>query len=124
VKTIIVLEHVFSVEHAVSEFSCALRPGGVAVAQVPNIAYLKHRMSMPVGRLPIMMNTDNQEFIDSWDSQHLHSHTLASLRMVFPLHDFYIEKRRCFGKAVPAEAIVAEPAWGGLDSAGALGGCT
>lgn len=97
VTMIMVLEHVFNVEHAVSEISRVLEPGGVAVVQVPNIAYLKHRIDLLLGRLPVTANTANREFIDSWDGQHLHNYTLDSLKMVFFRNGLKIEQCRCFG---------------------------
>lgn len=95
---IMVLEHVFDVEHAVREIARVLEPGGVAVVQVPNIAYLKRRIELLLGRLPITADTSDPEFKESWDGQHLHQFTLDALRMVMGRNELEVEKCHCFGR--------------------------
>ena len=53
VAAISVLEHVFDVYTFVRECNRILRPNGVLVVEVPNIAYFKHRIRLLLGRLPI-----------------------------------------------------------------------
>jgi SAM-dependent methyltransferase len=95
---IMVLEHVLVVEHAVREIARVLEPGGVAVVQVPNLAYLKRRIDLLLGRLPITADTSDAEFIHAWDGQHLHHFTLDALRMVMGRHGLWVEKCHCFGR--------------------------
>ena len=98
VTMIMVLEHVFNVDHAVAEIARVLETGGVAVVQVPNIAYLKRRIELLLGRMPVTADSSDRDFTKSWDGQHLHNFTLDSLKMVFSRYGMQIEQCRCFGR--------------------------
>jgi SAM-dependent methyltransferase len=98
VTMIMVLEHVFNVDHAVAEIARVLETGGVAVVQVPNIAYLKRRIELLLGRMPVTADSSDRDFTKSWDGQHLHNFTLDSLKMVFSRYGMQIELCRCFGR--------------------------
>ena len=75
-----VLEHVFNVDHAVSEIARVLEPGGVVVIQVPNLAYVKRRVHLLFGKMPITADTSDADFSKAWDGQHLHNFTLGALK--------------------------------------------
>ena len=64
----------------------------------PNIAYLKRRIELLLGRLPITADTSDPEFKESWDGQHLHQFTLDALRMVMGRNGLQVEKCHCFGR--------------------------
>ena len=98
VTMIMALEHVFDVEHAVQEISRVLEIDGIAVVQVPNIAYIKRRLDLLLGKLPITADSSDGDFEKSWDGQHLHYFTLASLRNVFSRNSLHVEDCRCFGR--------------------------
>jgi len=98
VTMIMVLEHVFNVHHAIGEIARVLEPGGSAVIQVPNLAYLKRRFSLLLGRLPITADHGDTEFKKSWDGQHLHHFTLDALKMIFARFGLQVEQCRCFGR--------------------------
>jgi SAM-dependent methyltransferase len=72
------LEHLFDPFAAVEEASRVLVDGGLFVVLVPNIAYVKQRISLLLGRLPI---TSTEEAWDrrSWDGHHLHYFNLSRL---------------------------------------------
>lgn len=98
ITMIMVLEHVFNVHHAVSEIARVLEPGGVAIVQVPNIAYLKRRLELLAGKMPVTADQSDLEFTKSWDGQHLHNFTLDSLKMIFGRFGLEIRDCRCFGR--------------------------
>lgn len=98
ITMIMVLEHVFNVHHAVQEIHRVLEPGGCAIVQVPNIAYVKLRIDLALGRMPVTADKGERDFIKSWDGQHLHNFTLDSLKMIFSRFGLTIEDCRCFGR--------------------------
>ena len=98
ITMVMVLEHVFDVEHSVKEISRVLEPKGIAIIQVPNIAYLKRRIQLLFGKFPITADTSDPSFEKSWDGQHLHNFTLASLQTLFSRNNLIIEDCRCFGR--------------------------
>jgi SAM-dependent methyltransferase len=73
------LEHLFDPFNAIEEVSRVLAEGGLFVVLVPNIAYIKQRLSLLFGNLPI---TSTKEAWDrrSWDGYHLHYFNLERLR--------------------------------------------
>lgn len=72
--SIAVIEHVFDPYFIVSEVHRVLKPGGVFVAEVPNIAYLKQRIHLLLGKLPVTSSPYNWKEI-GWDGGHLHYFT-------------------------------------------------
>jgi SAM-dependent methyltransferase len=95
---IMVLEHVFNVDHAAAEIARVLEPGGIAVIQVPNLAYLKRRLHLLVGRLPVTADASDPDFTKSWDGQHLHNFTLDALKTLLLRYELKVEQCRCFGR--------------------------
>jgi ubiquinone/menaquinone biosynthesis C-methylase UbiE len=53
ISAISVLEHVFDVYDFVRECRRVLKPQGVLVIEVPNLAYFKHRIRLVLGYLPV-----------------------------------------------------------------------
>lgn len=93
VVAIDILEHLFDVFGFVSNCQRVLVPGGCLILRVPNIAYVKHRIALAAGRLPITaswfgprgdLQAWRQQF--GWDGGHLHYFTLPLLREVLE-HD-------------------------------------
>jgi 2-polyprenyl-3-methyl-5-hydroxy-6-metoxy-1,4-benzoquinol methylase len=82
-----VLEHVFDVFGFAANVARILRPGGLAALRVPNIAYVKHRLSLLRGTLPVTSSWfgPSGDYTAwrtrwGWDGGHLHYFTLESLR--------------------------------------------
>jgi SAM-dependent methyltransferase len=84
-----VVEHVFDLYKLLAEFYRVLKPDGLALLQVPNIAYLRHRLTLVMGRLPVTSSPDNWREI-GWDGGHLHYFTMASLCGVLRENGFKI----------------------------------
>lgn len=61
-----VIEHVYDIFSLVKEAHRVLKPGGYVIAEVPNIAYLKYRISFLLGKLPVTSSPYNWEEI-GWD---------------------------------------------------------
>ena len=98
VTMLMVLEHVFDVHHAIKELSRVLIPNGIAVIQVPNIAYAKNRIELLAGSLPCTSDITKKDNQTEWDGQHLHYFTLQSLNDLLAQHNLQVIKTSCSGK--------------------------
>lgn len=98
VTMLAVLEHVFDVHHVIKEIARVLQPNGVTVIQVPNIAYIKHRLDLLVGKLPCTSNTATRNNCTEWDGQHLHYFTLETLSRLLEQYGLQVKKVTCSGK--------------------------
>jgi cyclopropane fatty-acyl-phospholipid synthase-like methyltransferase len=81
-----ILEHVFDVFGFVSNCHRILRPGGLLYLRVPNIAYVKHRIALLRGQLPVTASWFGARGSFSawrethgWDGGHLHLFTVPTL---------------------------------------------
>jgi 2-polyprenyl-3-methyl-5-hydroxy-6-metoxy-1,4-benzoquinol methylase len=74
VTLIHILEHVFDPYFVVSEAYRVLKQNGILVANVPNIAYIKQRIKLLLGKLPITSSPYDWSQI-GWDGGHLHYFT-------------------------------------------------
>ncbi|MEM3389387.1 MAG: class I SAM-dependent methyltransferase [Nitrososphaeria archaeon] len=92
VTCIAVLEHVFNPPDVVKEINRVLKKGGFFILQVPNIAWLPHRIDLLLGKLPI---TDG--FYMGADWEHLHWFTNSSLLELLLKTGFTIETISCSG---------------------------
>lgn len=72
--SIAVIEHVFDPYFVVGEVYRVLKPGGIFIAEVPNIAYLKQRLCLLFGKLPVTSTPYNWKDV-GWDGGHLHYFT-------------------------------------------------
>lgn len=91
------LEHVFDPFHAMREIHRLLKPTGWAVIQVPNLAYITHRVSLLRGKLPVTSSL--QSFNEGgWDGQHLHQFTSGSLRWLMRTTGFTVTDHVCSGR--------------------------
>lgn len=84
---IALLEHIFDPFFLVEEMGRILKPGGKLIVLVPNIAYLKHRLGLLLGKLP---KTSGMEI--GWDGGHLHYFTKKSLVDLLKKYNFKIIK--------------------------------
>jgi len=75
--SIAVIEHVFDPYFVVSEIHRVLKRGGIFIAEVPNIAYLRQRIHLLFGKLPVTSSPHNWKEI-GWDGGHLHYFTKKS----------------------------------------------
>lgn len=74
VTCVAVLEHLFDVYGVLSEINRVLRKRGILILEIPNIAYIKYRFQLLVGKLPVTSSPFNWKEI-GWDGGHLHYFT-------------------------------------------------
>lgn len=91
VTCIAVLEHIFDPYFAAKEFNRVLKNNGILILEVPNIAYLKYRIQLLFGKLPVTSSPYNWKEI-GWDGGHLHYFTKRSLRQLLEESGFKILK--------------------------------
>ncbi len=85
-----VMEHVFDVFQFAHHCRRILKPEGKLILRVPNVAYVRHRIGLLLGRLPVTASwfgprNDMRAWRESygWDGGHLHLFTIHSLRLLF-----------------------------------------
>jgi SAM-dependent methyltransferase len=76
VVAMMVIEHLFDPFHAFREVRRVVRPGGSVLVNLPNVASLRCRWQLAMGRLPI---TSTKEWFrkEEWDGNHLHYFTVS-----------------------------------------------
>jgi ubiquinone/menaquinone biosynthesis C-methylase UbiE len=72
------LEHLFDPYFVIDEIYRLLRPDGILILEVPNIAYFKYRLQLLFGKLPATSAAANWKE-SGWDGGHLHYFTKKSL---------------------------------------------
>jgi SAM-dependent methyltransferase len=93
------IEHIPDIYSAVREMYRVLKPEGVMVINTPNIAFIKKRVLLSLGRFP-STSQPNEGIGDDimFDGGHLHYFTYRSLRIVLERAGFEMIKRVGYGK--------------------------
>lgn len=92
ITCIAVMKHIYDVFSLVKEMHRVLKPDGYVIAEVPNIAYLKYRVSILLGKLPATSSPYHWEEI-GWDGGHIHYFTMEKLCWLFELQEFCIKEK-------------------------------
>lgn len=92
ITCIAVMEHVYDIFSLVKEMYRVLKPGGYVIAEVPNIAYLKHRISLLLGLLPVTSSPYNWKEV-GWDGGHIHYFTMNRFCQLFESRGFQIKEK-------------------------------
>ena len=94
-----IMEHVLDVFGFMENCHRMLKAGGVLFLRVPNIAYVKHRLRLLLGEMPITASwfETPRELTawrekHSWDGGHLHLFTIPILRKLLYEEGFLIDR--------------------------------
>ncbi len=93
------IEHIPDVFVAIDEMYRVLKPGGLIVINTPNIAFIKKRMLLFLGRFP--STSQPNEGIGSdilFDGGHFHYFTFRSLKILLERSGFKLVKKMGYGK--------------------------
>ncbi len=88
-----VMEHIFDPYHFISLCRRLLRPGGVLIIEVPNVAFLPNRLRLLFGVVP----RTSDEGATGYDAGHLHYFTRRSLRELVENDGFKVVKMTACG---------------------------
>ncbi len=91
VTAIEVIEHIFDPYFVIGQIHRVLKKDGIFIANVPNIAYIKHRIRLLFGNLPITSSAHNWKEI-GWDGGHLHYFTKNTFCSLLEEFGFVIVK--------------------------------
>lgn len=90
-----VLEHVFDPYKTLKEIKRVLKRNGMLILSVPNIAFLKQRIRLLFGKLPLSQPIPfDAKFWEThlWDGGHLHYFTFYTLKRLLIEMGFWIEE--------------------------------
>ncbi len=94
-----IMEHVFDVFNFLENCNRILKNGGRLFIRVPNIAYVRHRMRLLFGALPITSSwfgtpgeVSAWQERYGWDGGHLHLFTIPILYKLLNGHGFLVEQ--------------------------------
>jgi cyclopropane fatty-acyl-phospholipid synthase-like methyltransferase len=99
-----ILEHVFDVFGFIANCHRILRQGGLLLLRTPNVAFIRHRVGLLFGSLPVTaswfgppgeLKAWRQKY--GWDGGHLHLFTIPILRKLLQEQGFMIEDCRDAG---------------------------
>ncbi|MEK6801198.1 MAG: class I SAM-dependent methyltransferase [Nitrospirota bacterium] len=93
------IEHIPDVYEAMGEMYRVLKPGGVMVMNTPNIAFIKKRVLLMIGRFPSTSQTNEGLGSDIlFDGGHLHYFTFRSLRLLLERFGFKMVSKMGYGR--------------------------
>ena len=109
------IEHIPDVYAAASELFRVLRPGGSLVINTPNIASLKRRITLLLGRFPGTSQPNEGLGSDLlFDGGHLHYFTFRSLRLLLERAGFRIDREVGYGRLGRAHQLYPAMLSGGV----------
>ena len=86
VTMVAVLEHVFDPVFVTKEVSRITKRGGIFIVEVPNIAFLKYRLDLLIGKRP------RTSWDYGWDGGHLQYFTISELKKLLRKSGFRVVK--------------------------------
>jgi SAM-dependent methyltransferase len=99
VIAMMVVEHLFDPFHSFAELARICEHKGVVCVNLPNIAALKCRLSLLVGRMPVTSSKDWFEKRE-WDGNHLHYFTISDTIRLAALFGLHLRRTYSVGSAL------------------------
>lgn len=94
-----VIEYTFDPYHVMNEINRILKPGGILILEVPNLAFLPERLKLLLGLLPSWPDAAG------WQGSRLHNFTCSSLYRLGNETNFRVEKITGAGFLQPIRAL-------------------
>lgn len=110
-----VIEHIPDVYAASQEFMRVLKPGALLVINTPNIAFVKKRALLLLGRFPSTSQPNEGLGSDIlFDGGHLHYFTFRSLRLLLERSGFEMVRPMGFGRLGALHSVCPSLTSGGV----------
>jgi SAM-dependent methyltransferase len=97
VLAMMVFEHLFDPFFSFSEMSRVLRPGGIALVNLPIVTSIKNRVRLLFGRLPLTSTPDWWK-MEEWDGGHLHLFSIPSIKNLCAKYDMQVARLYACGQ--------------------------
>lgn len=96
-----VIEHVVDVFASMREVVRLLAPGGTLITSTPNIAYIRYRVALLVGKFPGTAAQDEGFAVrpgEMYDGGHLHYFTVGVMKALYKMNGLRVSKVEGFGR--------------------------
>ncbi len=104
IVSVATIEHVLDPYVVLDELYRITRPGGTLVCSVPNYAYLKYRINLLMGNLPITGTNKPVKYWreTGWDGMHIHTFTKEAFNILLKDCGWSPERWTGWGTKLPA----------------------
>jgi SAM-dependent methyltransferase len=104
VIAMMVVEHLFDPFHAFSEIARVAADGGHVFVNLPNVASIKCRAQLALGRMPVTSSRDWFEKRE-WDGNHLHYFTVKDVIRLASLSGLRLTAMHPVGRVLPLKKL-------------------
>ncbi len=104
IVAMMIVEHLYDPFHTFSELCRIARKGATLAINLPNIASLKCRLELLMGKMPIT-SVANWFELREWDGNHLHYFTVADTKRLAALYGFKLVKIYPVGRGLALKRL-------------------